>query len=153
MINWIFNPEDYGRIRPIKPGTYRVRIDDAEEQVSKSGKDMIKMTIKVSGFSQKIFHYFVFLPDNPEMTNNRLGRIFDSFNIEPGNLNVLDWKSKVGAAEISNETDNQGNLQSRIKFFLKRNEQDRLPAWQEHPARQASVNSEMVNPDDELPPF
>ena len=151
MINWSYNPEDYGKIRPITPGQYRVRIESAEEQVSTTGKDMIKMTLKVSGQSTKIFHYFVFIPDKPEMTNDKLGRIFDSFGITPGDLNVLNWKGKVGAAEISNETDNQGNMQSRVKFFIQRKNQNSLPAWQENPVRQASVNSEMLNPDDDCP--
>ena len=147
MINWSYNPEDYGKIKPVTPGQYRVRIDNAEEQVSKNGKDMIKMTLKVSGYNQKVYHYFVFLPDNPEMTNDKLGRIFDSFGITPGDLNVLNWKGKVGAAEISNETDNQGNMQSRVKFFIQRKNQNSLPAWQENPVRQG----EMVNPDDDFP--
>jgi len=153
MINWTYNPEDYGKIRPITPGQYRVRIESAEEQVSKTGRDMIKLTLKVSGHNQLVYHYFVFLPDNPEMTNDRLGRIFDSFGIKPGDLNVLNWKGKVGAAEISNEPDNNGNLQSRVKFFIKRDKQGFLPAWQENPVRQATVNSEMVNPNSYEPPF
>ena len=151
MINWTYNPEDYGKIKPITPGQYRVRIESAEEQVSKTGRDMIKLTLKVSGQNQLVYHYFVFLPDNPEMKNDKLGRIFDSFGIEPGNLNVLDWKGKVGAAEISNEVDNQGNIQSRVKFFIKRKNQATLPAWQENPVRQGVVNPEMVNPDDDCP--
>ena len=153
MINWSYNPEDYGRIKPITPGNYRVRIEKAEEQVSKSGRDMIKMTLKVSGHNQLIFHYFVFVPEYPEMTNDRLGQIFDSFGIEPGNLNVLDWKGKVGAAEIKNEVDNQGNMQNRINFFIKRDKQASLPAWQENPVRQAKVNTEMVDPDGNDCPF
>ena len=156
MINWKYNPEDYGKIRPITPGQYRVRIEDAEEAVSKNtGKDMIKLTLKVSGYNQKVFHYIVFNTENQEAierTNDNLGRIFDSFNIEPGNLNVLDWKGKVGAAEISNREDNQGNMQSNVKFFIKRNKQDSLPAWQEGTTR-SNVNPKMVNPDDGNFPF
>ena len=158
MINWSYNPEDYGRIKPITPGNYRVRIEKAEEQVSKSGRDMIKMTLKVSGHNQLIFHYFVFVPEYPEMTNDRLGRIFDSFGIEPGNLNVFSWQGKVGAAEITNEVDNQGNMQSRIHFFIKREQQGLLPPWQEKPVKQATqpqtnVNADMVDPNDNDCPF
>ena len=167
MIDWKYNPEDYGKIKPITPGQYRVRIDDAEEQVSKKGYDMIKMTLKVSGYNQKVFEYLAFPPkeaptnnaerekyDNwVQSTNNKLGQIFDSFGIEPGNLNVLDWKGKVGAAEIKNEVDNQGNMQNRINFFIKRDKQASLPAWQENPVRQAKVNTEMVDPDGNDCPF
>ena len=166
MINWKYNPENYGKIKPVTPGQYRVRIEKAEEAVSSTGKDMIKMTLKVSGHNQIIFENIVF-PIEPasktgkeyeeyirqvEFTDNKLGRIFDSFNIEPGNMNIFTWRGKVGAAEIKNEVDNQGNMQSRIKFFLKRKEQDSLPAWQEG-ATKNTVNPNMVDVDDGLAPF
>ena len=161
-MNWVYNPENYGRIKPIEPGRYRVRIEKAEEVVSKNtGKDMIKLTLKVSGHNQLIWNYIVFPmkdahgnidPEEKERTDNSLGRIFDSFNIEPGNMNIASWQGKVGAAEIDNRTDDQGNLRSNVKFFLKRNQQAGLPPWQEHQTK-ANVSSEMVNPDDELPPF
>ena len=166
MVNWTYNPEDYGKIKPIEPGRYRVRIEKAEEMKSKSGKDMIRLMLKVSGFNQNIFEHIVF-PIEPEIkagkeyeeykkqvyyTNNKLGRIFDSFDIEPGNLNVFSWQGKVGAAEIKNEVDNQGNMQSSVKFFLKRKEQDSLPAWQEG-ATKNNVNPNMVNANDGFAPF
>ncbi len=161
-MNWVYNPNDYGKIKPIEPGQYRVRIEKAEEAVSKNtGRDMIKLTLKVSGQDQLVWDYIVFPmedehgninPKEKERTNNKLGRIFDSFNIEQGNLNIASWEGKVGAAEIDNRMDDQGNLRSKVKFFLKRNQQEGLPAWQEH-ATKSNVNSEMVNPDDGLPPF
>ena len=166
MLDWKYNPEDYGRIKPIEPGKYRVRIEKAEEAVSKNtGKNMIKLTLKVSGHNQLVWNYIVFPmkdahgnidPEEKERTNNNLGRIFDSFNIEQGNLNVASWEGKVGAAEIDNRMDDQGNLRSNVKFFLKRNQQEFLPAWQEHEIKTKqsdNVNSEMVNLDDGLPPF
>lgn len=153
MVSWKYNPEDYGRIKPIEPGQYRVRIEKAEDTVSKNtGKDMIKLTLKVSGYNQFIWHYIVFDPNNVERTNNNLGRIFDSFEIEPGNLNVLAWQGKVGAADIKNEVDNRGEMRSAINFFLRRKDQAGLPPWQEHQTK-SNVNSEMVNADDGLSPF
>ena len=158
MVNWIYNPADYGKPRIITPGNYRVRIEKAEEQVAKTGKDMIKMTLKVSGQKNLVYHYFVFLPEDPEKTNDRLGQIFDSFGIEPGNLNVFSWQGKVGAAKIINEPDNQGDMQNRVHLFIKRDKQGLLPPWQETPMKQsasaqANVNAEMVNPDDNNCPF
>ena len=153
-MNWKYNPEDYGKIKPIEPGRYRVRIERAEETVSKNtGKEMIKLTLKVSGYNQLVWNYTVLDSENIERTNNNLGRIFDSFNIEPGNMNIAAWQGKVGAAEIDNRVDNQGNMQSNIKFFLRRNEQNALPPWQEHQARSNNINAEMVNPDEEIAPF
>ena len=163
MINWTYNPEDYGKIKPITPGQYRVRIESAEEAVSKnSGLDMIKLTLKVSGHNQKVFYYVVFPsanedgimnPEEVERTNNKLGAIFDSFGLTPGDLNLLNWNGKVGAAEIVNKPDKQGNMRSEPSFFIKRDKQGFLPAWQENPVRQATVNSEMVNPNSYEPPF
>ncbi len=162
MLNWKYNPEDYGKIQPIEPGKYRVRIEKAEEAVSKNtGKNMIKMTLKVSGHNQLVWHYIVFPmedehgninPEEKERTNNKLGRIFDSFNIEQGNLNLTSWQGKVGAADIKNEVDNRGEMRSAINFFLRRKDQAGLPPWQEH-QKKSNVNSEMVNADDGLSPF
>ena len=151
MVNWQYNPEDYGKVRPLTPGDYRVRIEKAEEQVSKTGKDMIKMTLKVSGSNYQLFYYMVFDPENRKRTNDKLGRIFDSFAITPGDLNLGNWKGKVGGANVINKPDNQGNMRSEVAFFLKREKLTSLPAWQENPVKQASVNPEMVDSDE--PPF
>ena len=153
MINWVYNPEDYGKIKPITPGDYRVRIEKAEETLSKAGNDMIKITLKVSGCNQKVFYYIVFMPENPEMTNRKLGQVFDSFAITPGDYNLQSWIGRVGAAEIINKENSNGDMQSEVKKFIARKNQDSLPAWQENPVKQASVNSEMVNPDDIGCPF
>ena len=173
MVNWKYNPEDYGKIKTITPDNYRVRIENAEEQVSKKGNDMIKLTLKVSGFNQKLFEYIVF-PSAPakdasedfkekynwavQKTNDRLGQVFDSFNIEQGNLNVMNWQGKVGAVNVKHQLDAEGNMQARVNFFIKRNKQDLLPAWQENPVRQAvqpqtNVNADMVDPNDNDCPF
>lgn len=155
MLNWKYNPENYNTENQlVLPGQYRVRIESAEEQTSKTGKPMIKLTLKVSGTNSRIWYYMVFDDSTPEArqwTDSRLGRIYDSFNITPGNLNLYDWKGKVGAAEIKNEPDNQGTMRAAIKHFIQRNKQDILPAWQEHPT--AKVNPEMTDFEDDLPPF
>ena len=154
MIEWKFNPEDYNpdRFELVPPGDYRVRIENAEEQTSKSGYPMVKMTLKVSGYNGSIWHYMVFMNDSPErirMTNDNLGRIFNSFGIEPGDLNVERWKGKVGAAHVKNEPDNKGNMRASVSYFIQREKQESLPMWQEH--RVAQINPEMVSPDEPLP--
>ncbi len=156
MIDWHFNPENYNpdRFELIPPGDYRVRIEDAEEQESKSGYPMIKMTLKVSGYNGSIWHYMVFMNDNPDkirMTDDNLGRIFDSFGIPQGDLTLEHWKGKVGAAHVRNEPDNKGTMRAVIGYFIQKEKQDSLPPWQEH--RPAQVVPEMVNLDAELPPF
>ena len=51
MADWKYNPENYNPngFTLIPEGNYRVRIDTAENKVSRSGKDMIKLTLSVSG--------------------------------------------------------------------------------------------------------
>ena len=155
MINWKFNPENYNEngYQLIPPGKYRVRIENAEETKTKNtNKTMIKMTLKVSGYDSNVWYYMVFdnsTPEKTQRTDSYLGRIYNSFGIAQGNLNVQDWTGKVGAAEIANELDNKQVMRAVIRWFLRRNEQDNLPPWQEHPA--APVKSEMFDPNEPVP--
>ena len=154
MIDWKFNPENYNEngYQLIPPGKYRVRIENAEEKMSRTNKPMIKMTLKVSGYNSNVWNYMVFDNSKPEAiqrTDNNLGRIYDSFGIPQGNLNLQDWKGKVGAVEIANELDNKQTMRAVVKWFLRRNEQDNLPPWQEHPT--APIKSEMFDPSEPVP--
>ena len=156
MLNWKYNPSNYNAegYQLVPPGQYRVRIEDAEETESKTGKPMVKLTLKVSGYNGHIWNYVVLDSTSPEAvarTDDRLGRIYDSFRIPIGSMNLEDWKGKVGAAEIKNEPDNKGTQRAVVSWFIRRNEQEILPAWQEHPA--AKINPDMVDVEDNLPPF
>ena len=156
MLNWRFNPANYNAegYQLVPPGQYRVRIEDAEETESKSGKPMVKLTLKVSGYNSRIWNYLVLDSTSPEAvarTDDKLGRIYDSFNIPMGSMNLQEWKGKVGAAEIKNEPDNKGVQRAVVNWYIRRNEQDNLPAWQEHPV--AKINPEMADFEDGLPPF
>ncbi|MBQ3455228.1 MAG: DUF669 domain-containing protein [Synergistaceae bacterium] len=159
MIQWTYNAADFNpnRFKLIPPGKYRVRIEEAEEQTSKTGKQMVKLTLKVSGYNSTIWHYVVFDMTTPEgitRTNDRLGWIYDSFSIQPGNLDVETWKGKAGAAEIINEDNNKGGKRAVVKNFILRKDQSELPAWQDSTAHTSpQVNSEMVNFEDGGMPF
>ena len=144
MIQWEYKAEDYGRKRTLKPGQYRVRIENAEETTSKKGFDMIKLTLKVSGEKVTLYYYIVFFPDNPQMTNEKLGGVYDSFNIEPGNLDAASWIGKAGAADIINKEDQNGIKQNEIRFFISRAKQYALPEWSEDGT--GTVNAEMIDP-------
>ena len=154
MIEWKFNAGDYNpdRFEVVPPGKYRVRIEEAEETASKSGYPMIKLRLKVSGSRGSVWHYMVFMNDSAEhmrITNDNLGRIFDSFGIEQGDLNLEHWKGKVGAASIKNEPDNKGVQRAVVGYFIQREMQDELPAWQEHPL--AKIAPEMIEPESPIP--
>ena len=154
MIEWKFNSENYNpnSYELVPPGDYRVRIENAEEQTSKTGKPMIKMTLKVSGYEGNLWNYMVFDNSTPEThrrTDNNLGRIFDSFGIPQGDMNIENWKGKIGAATIKNEPDNKGTMRAVVSWFIQRDKQDSLPMWQEH--RAAQVNPEMLKPEEPIP--
>lgn len=134
MANWKYNPGNYNEdgFALIPAGDYRVRIDSAEETESRSGKDMIKLTLSVSGQSTKLWFYLVFDSSNEQAiryTDQRLGSIFNSFNIEPGNMNTYDWEGKTGGARVRQRTDPNGSLRSEVYYFLPRKRVDELPAW------------------------
>lgn len=154
-INWNYNSDDYQEQSfPLIPtGDHRVRIKSAEEAKAKeSGRDMIKLTLEVSGHSGHIWHNIVFMPDNPTMTNQKLGQVFDSFNIQPGNMNVASWVGKVGGARVKHRTYNN-SVREEIAYFLSRSKVDALPAWQDSPGKASVTGGGFVPIDDseELP--
>lgn len=66
------------------------------------------------------------------MTNQSLGEIWESFNLKVGDLNVLNWRGKVGAARVKQSPDKQtGEIRSSVAYFLTRKRQENLPAWRE----------------------
>lgn len=160
MIQWEYDASKYNpdAFKLIPPGKYRVRIEDAEEQISKTGKPMIRLTLKVNGYNSTIWTWIVFDNSSEEAsdrTNDRVGRIFDSFNIPAGNFNLEVWKGKAGAAEIKNEPDDKGEQRAKVKYFIPHKNQDELPAWSGTTHQTATqMNPEMVDFDnDGLAPF
>lgn len=155
-ISWDFNAADYeeSTFAPIPIGDHRVRIAKVEEKKSNNGNDMLVLTLDVSGNSSSLWFYLVFMPDNPQMTNQKLGQIFDSFGITPGDMNTSNWVGKVGGCRVKHEKYN-GEDTAKIHYFLSRAKVDKLPGWSE-PAGKASVTgggSNMVDitNDEDLP--
>lgn len=146
-INWHFDSTQYeeNNFQPIPVGDHRVRIASAEEQTSSTGKQMIKLVLEVSGHGSTLWHYIVFMPDNPQITNQRLGELWNSFGIPQGNFNLASWAGKVGAARVKHET-HEGNVRPKVSYFLARNKQDKLPPWKES----GSASATAYDPMDEL---
>ena len=156
---WRFNAADYKEndFAPIPVGDHRVRIANVEEQKSSAGNDMLKLTLDVSGHGSSLWFYLVFMPDNPQITNQRLGQIFDSFGIAPNDMNISNWIGKVGGARVKHEQYN-GEASAKVNYFLSRSKVEKLPAWQDAPGK-ASVTGggtyapkyEEIKTDDDLP--
>jgi hypothetical protein len=131
-IDWKFESSDYEEqsFKPIPVGDYRVRIASAEEQISKTGNQMIKLVLNVSGYNSTIWHYIVFMPENQKLTNQKLGELWNSFGIPQGNFNLQEWVGKVGAAKVKHD-DYNGEPNPKIAYFINKERQDKLPAWKE----------------------
>ena len=131
----------------IPVGEHRIRIANAEKAISKNGNDMLALKFDVSGYTSKLYHYIVFLPENPEITNRNLTQLFDSFGIEDDNFNLASWIGKVGGCMT--KEDDYG---TKIRYFLSKKKQESLPPWKdcEGVALQAP---EVVAPDDDDLPF
>lgn len=138
-INWNFNADDYKEsgFALIPVDDHRVRIRDAEEKTSSNGNDMIVLTLDVSGYASSLWFYLVFVQSNPQMVNQRLGSIFDSFGITPGDMNLENWKGKVGACRVKHEKYN-GETQAKVSYFISKEKQEQMPPWSEAPGK-ASV--------------
>ena len=147
MVNWNFNAADYEEqsFKPIPVGDHRVRIASAEEQTSSRGRQMIKLVLNVSGHNATIWHFIVFMPENQKLTNQKLGELWNSFGITQGNFNLQQWVGKVGAAKVKHE-DYNGESSAKIAYFINKDRQNKLPAWQEP----TNVNS-TGNGFDEIP--
>ena len=149
MVNWNFNAADYEEqsFKPIPVGDHRVRIASAEEQTSNKGRQMIKLTLEVSGYSSTIWHYIVFMPDNQKLTNQKLGEVFNSFGIQQGNFNLQSWVGKVGAAKVKHEEYNN-EPSAKVAYFISKDRQDKLPAWKEPNSTSANVSTTDFTPVD-----
>lgn len=113
----------------IPEGKHRIRIKSAEKAISKRGSDMLALQFDVSGYDTTLYHYIVFLDDNPEITNRMLTQFFDSFkDIPDGDFDTSHWIGKVGACTIKHEEYN-GNINAKVGYFINANKQDELPPW------------------------
>ena len=151
-IDWKFESSDYEEqsFKPIPVGEHRVRIASAEEQTSGSGRQMIKLVLNVSGYNSTIWHFIVFMTENQKLTNQKLGELWNSFGIPQGNFNLQQWVGKVGAAKVKHE-DYNGEPNAKIAYFINKDRQDKLPAWQEPNGTSTTSGFTPVNDPGDLP--
>lgn len=121
----------------IPVGDHRVVIDSAEKAVSKNDNEMLVLKLKVSGFSSLLWNYIVFMPDRPEITNQKLTQVFDSFDIEDGNFNLASWVGKAGAVHV--KIDDSGR--SVVSYYIHKKKQGNLPPWKNVQNASASASS------------
>ena len=154
MADWSYKREEGGFETKVPEGKHRIRIKEAEKAVSKSGNDMLVLKFDVSGYDVTLYHYIVFMPDKPEITNRNLTQFFDSFKgIPAGQFDISKWGGQTGAAEIKHEEYN-GNINAKIKYFIPADKQGDLPNWVNASGIQEDSDGFMVIPegaDSDLP--
>lgn len=140
MINWNYQ-EEKNEFEELPQGQYRCRIAKTEEKMTSTGKPMISMTLDISGHYQKLFYNLVFDPMNAKMTNQKLTSIFESFNIQGGNMDSSAWIGKVGALKTRVGKDQYGNPRTEVHYFLSPKKAMGLPMWKEPDSGNENVDS------------
>lgn len=145
---WDFKREESsGFTTKVPEGKHRIRVKSAERAVSKKGNDMLVLQFDVSGYDATLYHYIVFMPDKPEITNRMLTQFFDSFKDipepKPGEeININSWIGKVGACTVKHEEYN-GNVNAKIGYFIAADKQGDLPNWREPDGTEVDANGFM----------
>lgn len=154
MAEWIYQREENTQDK-IEVGEHRLRIASVDKAMSKNGKDMLIIKFDVSKHNLKIWHYIVFLPDNPQITNRNLTQLFDSFGIDPKDANnTQSWIGKTGACMTKAEEYN-GTESIKVRYFIDKRKQDKLPAWVEGTGVAKATSVDKLQPadisDDDMP--
>lgn len=133
MSKFVYNPGEYTErsFTPIAEGDHRVRISDVSYQIFSNGKPGYEITLDVSGYNNKLWHYITIDQQDTKKTNQRLGSFFNSFGVTDYNLdNYSHWTGNYGAVRVRHDT-YQGRTIARVAFCLSRDQQNRLPEWQD----------------------
>jgi hypothetical protein len=166
MINWPYDKSQYSKddYVLIPEGEYPVRIKEATEKISSTGKNMIVLTLNVVNEPQygTLFYNMVFDSAYPGMVNQRLGRIYDSFGITEGNLDTYTWAGYQGVARVKHK-EYQGKLRAEVESFAPREDgagpktaaktKQQAPAkaegWSFKESSPAPIDSDMIELDEE----
>lgn len=118
------------------PGAYRCEIVEVSDNPSKSsGKPMITITLKINGTDLKVKYYIVEGP----YANRNFTALFDSFDIDEGDFDLVGWVGAVGAVMLVRDPNNQKFL--KVAYFIPKTETGNLPPWKgPKPERQRIVN-------------
>lgn len=114
-----YQPEERARLAP---GDYRLELAEAKTAVSKSGRNMLVLTVRPNGSEIKINHYIV----EGEYFNRNLTEFKDSFEIAYDDDNLLTWPGALGAGRLYEDE----NGYMKVRYFLTGEKEDNLPPWQ-----------------------
>ena len=123
-MSWNFKRDESGTYDVPPEGKHRVMIMSAELGRSKAGNDMLILKLAVSGYASYVWNYIVFMEDRPQITNQKLTQLFDSFGIEDGDFNLSHYIGKVGGAKIRHD-----EYGAKVHYFLSKKQTAELPPW------------------------
>lgn len=128
-------------------GRQRCVIVNAEEGKSKSGNDMIIVTIRPSGCKFTVKDFIV----KNDSFNRRMTAFFDAFpEITFGDFNFFAWIGAEGAVNLAE--DDRGYL--KVKGYVDPVKAANLPPFEgDKPARQTLTSLEDETADDDEMPF
>lgn len=133
MINWKFNEKNYNQegYDLINEGNHRVRIMEVKETMAKNGTEGLEITLEVSRYENRLKYFIWYNRESAIMTDQKLGELFESFNITGDDRNNCEsWIGKMGAVHVVHD-EYRGHMIAKVKFCLKRDVQVKLPAWKE----------------------
>lgn len=136
MNKFIYNPNEYNatNFTIVSEGDHRVKISDVSYQIFSNGKPGYEITLEVSGYNNKLWHYITIDHQDTKKTNQRLGSFFNSFGVTDYNLdNYSHWTGNYGAVRVRHDV-YQGRTIARVAFCLSRDQQNKLPEWQDKPS-------------------
>ena len=131
MLSWQYNNEQYNEENNslINPGNYRVRIIDAKETIARNGNAGIEITLEVNGYTKKLKHFIWYNREHVERTNQRLGELFHSFDINEEERNSCEsWLGKTGAVNVVHDI-YKGHTIAKVAFCIKKDFQKNLKEW------------------------
>ena len=128
--NWNYNPNDYSanKANLLEEGKYRVRVIYAKPTMAKNGTEGLEISLEVCGHTNTLRHYIWYNRETPARTNQLLGEFFNSFGIQPGEMNDCGvWTGKDGAVYVVHDS-YKGHVIAKVAFCIAREHHGNLPA-------------------------
>jgi hypothetical protein len=112
-MSWNYDPKN----TVIPEGTYRARIDEVTEEISKSSNnEMAKIKVYIIG-KGTMYYYIVYDHQNPERTNSKFKTVYKHFGIPEG-TDISEWAGALGAVCVKNRQSNfDGSDEAFIAYF------------------------------------
>lgn len=115
----------YREPQKANPGNYRCIIMNAEQKVSKSGKNMLQITVRPSGTALNVNTYIV----DGDYFDDNLSRFLDAFPALKEGLNIdecFTWRGQIGAARFGE--DDRGYL--KVSSWMTPEKAESLPEFE-----------------------